>query len=70
MGKEQAAPAESFSAQEFYERVASRTSLDPEFAPRATEAVFSVLEDSLSRGEISDAKAELPRVLKRLLRTP
>jgi uncharacterized protein (DUF2267 family) len=70
IGKDQGAPAESFSAAEFYERVAARAKLDRDRATSATEAVFSVLEDSLSRAEISDAKAELPGLLKRLLKTP
>jgi uncharacterized protein (DUF2267 family) len=50
--------------------VADRSGIEVERAAQVTSAVFSVLQDSLSRAEVSDVKAELPERLKRLLRTP
>ena len=68
--KQQGAPAESFDEADFYARVSERMGTDPRRARRVTEEVISVMENAISRGEISDAKSELPSRLKELIKTP
>lgn len=68
--KAQGAPAESFSEDDFYERVAERMGSDSQQARRVTQEVFSAVENAVSRDEMSDAKSELPGRLKELIKTP
>jgi uncharacterized protein (DUF2267 family) len=51
---------ESFSADEFYDRVSIREGEETETAVRHACAVMAVLKDAVSPGELEDIKAQLP----------
>lgn len=61
---------ESFSLNEFYQRVAERTGADEPAARHHCRAVMSVLRNALSPGEIEDIKAQLPDEFDSLLNPP
>ena len=51
---------ESFSLDEFFERVAEREGVDLPDAIHQARAVISVLSEAVSPGEMADARAQLP----------
>ncbi len=61
---------ESFSLNEFYQRVAERTGADEPAARHHCRAVMSVLRNALSPGEMDDIKAQLPEEFDALLNPP
>jgi uncharacterized protein (DUF2267 family) len=52
--------AESFSLDEFYNRVSQRAGIDRSAATFQARAVMSVLDDAVSAGEIQDIREQLP----------
>ncbi|MDP8970896.1 MAG: DUF2267 domain-containing protein [Actinomycetota bacterium] len=56
------AAQESFSVQEFYQRVAQRSSpgVEPPDAAFRARAVMSVVRDAVSAGQLDDLAAQLP----------
>ena len=61
---------ESFSLDEFYQRVAERTGAEEPAARHHCRAVMSVLRNALSPGEIEDMKSPLPPEFDALLNPP
>jgi uncharacterized protein (DUF2267 family) len=59
---------ESWSAPEFFDRVARRTGLGPAQAARATEVVLETLAKRIAGGEVDDLIARLPLALHEPLR--
>jgi uncharacterized protein (DUF2267 family) len=59
--------AEGFSADEFYARVGTELGTSQEKAHRITQAVLSVIADSITRDERKDTQAQVPSSLKPLL---
>jgi uncharacterized protein (DUF2267 family) len=59
--------AEPFDVEEFLRRVAAREEADVETAERHARAVFVALARNLSRQELRDMEAELPKDFARLL---
>jgi uncharacterized protein (DUF2267 family) len=51
---------ESFSMQEFLEKVAEKEGVDLPVSVHHTRAVLSVLQDAVSPGELDDMKDQLP----------
>lgn len=51
---------ERFGLDEFYRRVQEREGVDMPDAIHHAQAVISVLDDAVSRGELKDIKAQLP----------
>ncbi|HEM61165.1 MAG TPA: DUF2267 domain-containing protein [Chloroflexi bacterium] len=52
--------SESFDVDEFFRRVAEREELDLPVSMYHAQAVISVLEDAVSKGEMDDVRAQLP----------
>jgi uncharacterized protein (DUF2267 family) len=59
--------AEGFSGDEFYARVGTQLDTSQDKAHRITQAVLSVVADSITRDERKDAQAQVPSSLKPLL---
>lgn len=51
---------ESFSVDEFYRRVSSREGKDENTARKHSRAVLQVLNEAITKGEMSHIKAQLP----------
>lgn len=58
--------SESFDVDEFFRRVAEREELDLPVSMYHAQAVISVLEDAVSKGEMDDVRAQLPDDYERL----
>ncbi|WP_406816127.1 DUF2267 domain-containing protein [Mycobacterium sp. M23085] len=58
--------AEGFSFEEFVDRVAERSGLDPDVAETGVIAVMSTLRDAVTPGEFEDLLSQLPRDFERL----
>lgn len=58
--------SESFDVDEFFRRVAEREELDLPVSMYHAQAVISVLEDTVSKGEMDDVRAQLPDDYERL----
>jgi uncharacterized protein (DUF2267 family) len=52
--------AERFGLQEFYQRVQEKEGVDMPDSVHHAQAVIAVLQDAVSRGELSDIKTQLP----------
>jgi uncharacterized protein (DUF2267 family) len=52
--------AERFSSDEFFQRVAKRENSDLPDAVQHVRAVFSVINDAASKGEVDDLRSQLP----------
>ena len=61
------AEAERFDLDEFLRRVAERASVEAERSERLASAVFLALGRALTREEMDDLAAQLPRDIRRLL---
>lgn len=59
--------AERFDLDEFLRRVADRADVEPGDAERLASAVFLALGRALTRDEMDDLAAQLPRDIRRLL---
>jgi uncharacterized protein (DUF2267 family) len=59
--------AERFDLDEFLRRVAERASVEAESSERLASAVFLALGRALTREEMDDLAAQLPRDIRRLL---
>ena len=59
--------AERFDLDEFLRRVAERAGVDAESSERLASAVFLALGRALTREEMDDLAAQLPRDIRRLL---
>jgi uncharacterized protein (DUF2267 family) len=66
----QPALQEKFGLHEFYERVALREGASVSEAAFHAAAVVSVLDDAVSRGEMDDVRAQLPKEYDRLFEVP
>jgi uncharacterized protein (DUF2267 family) len=63
-------PAQRFGLDEFVRRVAEREGADPEVADVHVAAVFTALRRAVSRDELADVAAELPREFAPLVGVP
>lgn len=54
------AEGEGFPLQEFYNRVATRAAIDSEKAVKYSQAVFAVLQEAVTDGEIEKIRGTLP----------
>jgi uncharacterized protein (DUF2267 family) len=63
-------PAQAFGLEEFVRRVAEREGADPDLADDHVAAVFSALRRAVSRDELADVAAELPREFAPLVGAP
>lgn len=61
---------ESFPPKEFLRRVAAREELSASEAFDRTRAVFDVLADAVTAGELDDVLADLPNECKELFKAP
>jgi uncharacterized protein (DUF2267 family) len=61
---------ESFSIQEFYERVAQKESVGNDEAVRHARAVATVLETAVTGGEINDVRSQLGNEYEELFGQP